>query len=158
MLPNSVSYCRAKPFKVLAAAPRPREKGRFTVAVGASRLERFHEWALARQRNARFRLGTYPSLKPNPTNSRDLAASRRAACGRPWKQPRTGPDPRGGCACLSAGFPSIHATINRCPYENPISTVSSPCSGTVGSGIRYQHHANPHAIPMPDRPWVPTPQ
>ena len=29
MLPNSVSYCRAKPFKVLAAAPRPREKGRF---------------------------------------------------------------------------------------------------------------------------------
>ena len=30
MVPNSVSYCRAKPFKVLAAAPRPREKGRFT--------------------------------------------------------------------------------------------------------------------------------
>ena len=27
MLPNSISYCRAKPFKVLAAAPRPREKG-----------------------------------------------------------------------------------------------------------------------------------
>ena len=33
MLPNSVSYCRAKPFKVLAAAPRPREKGRFRVAI-----------------------------------------------------------------------------------------------------------------------------
>ena len=28
MVPNSVSYRRAKPFKVLAAAPRPREKGR----------------------------------------------------------------------------------------------------------------------------------
>ena len=27
MLPNSVSYCRAKPFKVSAAAPRPRKKG-----------------------------------------------------------------------------------------------------------------------------------
>ena len=33
MLPNSVFYCRAKPFKVLAAAPRPREKGRFRVAI-----------------------------------------------------------------------------------------------------------------------------
>ena len=33
MVPNSVSYCRAKPFKVLAAAPRPREKGRFRVAI-----------------------------------------------------------------------------------------------------------------------------
>ena len=33
MLPNSVSCCRAKPFKVLAAAPRPREKGRFRVAI-----------------------------------------------------------------------------------------------------------------------------
>ena len=33
MLPNSVSYCRAKPFKVSAAAPRPREKGRFRVAI-----------------------------------------------------------------------------------------------------------------------------
>ena len=26
MLPNSVSYCRAKPLKVLAAAPRPRKR------------------------------------------------------------------------------------------------------------------------------------
>ena len=33
MLPNSVSCCRAKPFKVSAAAPRPREKGRFRVAM-----------------------------------------------------------------------------------------------------------------------------
>ncbi len=33
MLPNSVSYCRAKPFKVLAAAPRPRKEGRFRVAI-----------------------------------------------------------------------------------------------------------------------------
>ena len=33
MVPNSVSYCRAKPFKVLAAAPRPRKEGRFRVAI-----------------------------------------------------------------------------------------------------------------------------
>ena len=33
MVPNSVSYCRAEPFKVLAAAPRPRKKGRFRVAI-----------------------------------------------------------------------------------------------------------------------------
>ena len=34
MLPNSVSYCRAEPFKVPAAAPRPRKKGRFRVGAG----------------------------------------------------------------------------------------------------------------------------
>ena len=39
MLPNSVSYCRAKPFKVLAAAPRPREKGRFRVAIWVPQSE-----------------------------------------------------------------------------------------------------------------------
>ena len=33
MLPNSVSYCRAEPSKVLAAAPRPRKRGRFRVAI-----------------------------------------------------------------------------------------------------------------------------
>ena len=33
MVPNSVSYCRAEPSKVLAAAPRPRKKGRFRVAI-----------------------------------------------------------------------------------------------------------------------------
>ena len=33
MLPNSVSYCRATPFKVSAAAPRPRKKGRFRVTI-----------------------------------------------------------------------------------------------------------------------------
>jgi len=33
MVPNSVSYCRAKPFKVSAVAPRPRKKGRFRVAI-----------------------------------------------------------------------------------------------------------------------------
>ena len=33
MVPNSVSYYRAKPFKVSAAAPRPRKKGRFGVAI-----------------------------------------------------------------------------------------------------------------------------
>ena len=33
MVPNSVSYCRAEPSKVPAAAPRPRKKGRFRVAI-----------------------------------------------------------------------------------------------------------------------------
>ena len=33
MLPNSVSYCRAEPSKVSAAAPRPRKRGRFRVHV-----------------------------------------------------------------------------------------------------------------------------
>ena len=33
MVPNSVSHCRAKLFKVSAAAPRPRKKGRFRVAI-----------------------------------------------------------------------------------------------------------------------------
>ena len=33
MLPNSVSCCRAEPFKASAAAPRPRKKGRFGVAI-----------------------------------------------------------------------------------------------------------------------------
>ena len=32
-IPNSVSYCRAEPFRVSAAAPRPRKKGRFRVAI-----------------------------------------------------------------------------------------------------------------------------
>jgi len=39
MLPNSVSYCRAKPFKVSATAPRPRENGRFRLwSVGPARV------------------------------------------------------------------------------------------------------------------------
>ena len=33
MLQNSVSYCRAKPLKASASAPRPRKKGRFGVAI-----------------------------------------------------------------------------------------------------------------------------
>ena len=33
MLPNSVSYCRAELFKVSAAAPRPRKRGRLRVAI-----------------------------------------------------------------------------------------------------------------------------
>ena len=33
MLPNSVSYCRAEPSKVLAAAPRPREKRPFLFII-----------------------------------------------------------------------------------------------------------------------------
>ena len=34
MVPNSVSYCRAEPSKVLAAAPRPRKEGRFSCFYG----------------------------------------------------------------------------------------------------------------------------
>ena len=32
--------CRAKPFKVLAVAPRPRKKGRFRVAISDRMVER----------------------------------------------------------------------------------------------------------------------
>ena len=39
MVPNSVSHCRAEPFKVLAAAPRPCKRGRFRVAISDTPFE-----------------------------------------------------------------------------------------------------------------------
>ena len=83
MLPNSVSYRHAKPFKVLAAAPRPREKGRFRVAISDRppspswdlRLSQITDKNLVAFFNARYVLGSSYVARRDTLNMFLLAES-----------------------------------------------------------------------------------
>ena len=83
MLFRTVSYCRAKPFKVSAAAPRPRKKGRFRVAISDRPLylSRMRAFALSRSRIriilfhlsiSIFFLSIYVSLQIQVPNKLDI--------------------------------------------------------------------------------------
>ena len=118
MLPNSVSYCRAKPSKVLAAAPRPREKGRFRVAI--SDRPPSPPWDL--------RLRTHPVFHTSQLNlsrSRAMRSSRtgavRALTTRCWL---TTPG-RGGGRC------ERHTALQ----------------GSTTRTLSHMHSFHPHFIP-----------